>query len=34
VISSKKPGDRVSLELWRGSSKTSLDVKLGRQPSP
>jgi S1-C subfamily serine protease len=34
VISSKKPGDSVSLELWRGSSKTSLDVKLGRQPSP
>ena len=34
VISSKKPGDRVSLEIWRGSSKTSLDVKLGRQPSP
>jgi S1-C subfamily serine protease len=34
VISSKKPGDRVSLEIWRASSKTSLDVKLGRQPSP
>jgi len=34
VISSKKPGDKVSLEIWRGSSKTSLDVKLGRQPTP
>jgi S1-C subfamily serine protease len=33
VISSKKPGDTVSLEIWRGSSKQTLNVKLGRQPS-
>jgi S1-C subfamily serine protease len=34
VISSKQPGNTVSLEIWRGDSKETLDVKLGRQPSP
>jgi S1-C subfamily serine protease len=34
VISSKRPGDKLSLEIWRGDKHMSLDVKLGRQPSP
>jgi S1-C subfamily serine protease len=34
VISGKQPGNTVSLEIWRGDSKETLDVKLGRQPSP
>jgi len=33
VISSKKPGDHVKIELYRGSTKQSLDVTLGRQPA-
>ena len=27
-------GNTISLEIWRGDSKETLDVKLGRQPSP
>ena len=34
VISAKQPGNTVLLEIWRGDSKETLDVKLGRQPSP
>ncbi len=34
VISGKQPGNTISLEIWRGDSKETLDVKLGRQPSP
>ena len=34
AISRKHPGDTISLEVWRGSSRQTLDVKLGRQPSP
>ena len=34
LISRKQPGDTVSLEVWRGDSRQTLDVKLGRQPSP
>jgi S1-C subfamily serine protease len=32
VISGKKPGDKVALVIWRGSSRMNLNVKLGRQP--
>jgi S1-C subfamily serine protease len=34
VISRKRPGDSVSLKIWRGNTEQTLDVKLGRQPSP
>ena len=33
IIASKKPGDTVTLEIYRGSSKQSFDVKLGRLPA-
>jgi S1-C subfamily serine protease len=33
VISSKQPGDKLELEIWRGDKHLTLDVKLGRQPS-
>jgi S1-C subfamily serine protease len=33
VVTSKKPGDTVELELYRGDSKMTLNVKLGRQQS-
>jgi len=33
VISGKQPGDTVALEIYRGVTRMTLDVKLGRQPS-
>ncbi len=33
VVNAKKPGDTLTLEIYRGSTKQSLDVKLGRQPA-
>jgi S1-C subfamily serine protease len=33
VISSKRPGDTIELEIYRGERKTTIEVKLGRQPS-
>jgi S1-C subfamily serine protease len=33
VIAAKKPGESVALEVYRGSEKLTLNVKLGRQPS-
>jgi S1-C subfamily serine protease len=33
VIAAKKPGDALKLELYRGTKKLSIDVKLGRQPT-
>jgi S1-C subfamily serine protease len=33
VINAKKPGDTLTLEFYRGPTKQSLDVKLGRQPA-
>jgi S1-C subfamily serine protease len=33
LINSKKPGDTITLEIYRGSSKTSIDVELGRLPA-
>jgi S1-C subfamily serine protease len=33
VISAKRPGDTIELEIFRGENKTTLKVKLGRQPS-
>jgi S1-C subfamily serine protease len=32
IIARKKPGDRLSLQIYRGRSKETLGVKLGRQP--
>ena len=34
VIANKQPGDKLSLEIWRGDKRLTLDIKLGRQPSP
>src|ERR671928_1348583 len=31
VIAAKKPGDTIQLEIYRGTKKMTLDVKLGRQ---
>jgi putative serine protease PepD len=33
VISGKKPGDSLTLHLYRGDKKITVTVKLGRQPS-
>ncbi|HSP71114.1 MAG TPA: trypsin-like peptidase domain-containing protein [Gaiellaceae bacterium] len=33
VLDTKKPGDRVTLEVYRGSRHMTLTTKLGRQPS-
>ncbi|MGB2953889.1 MAG: trypsin-like peptidase domain-containing protein [Gaiellaceae bacterium] len=33
AIAGKKPGNSISLEVWRGQKKLTLSVKLGRQPS-
>jgi len=34
AIANKQPGDKLSLEIWRGDKRMNLDVKLGRQPAP
>jgi S1-C subfamily serine protease len=34
IIGRKEPGDSISLEIYRGSEKKTLEVKLGRQPVP
>ena len=33
LIAAKKPGQSISLEVYRGTKKLMLEVKLGRQPS-
>ena len=33
IVSAKKPGDNVKLDIYRDSKQTTLNVKLGRQPS-
>ena len=33
VISRKQPGDKVTLEIYRGDNRMFLNVELGRQPS-
>ncbi len=33
VVAAKKPGDKLSLGIYRGGKKTNLDIKLGRQPA-
>ncbi|MDQ2983694.1 MAG: trypsin-like peptidase domain-containing protein [Actinomycetota bacterium] len=33
AIAGKKPGQSIALEIYRGDSKETLDVKLGRQPT-
>jgi S1-C subfamily serine protease len=32
LIAAKKPGDKIDLEVVRGTSRIHLDVRLGRQP--
>jgi S1-C subfamily serine protease len=33
VVAEKKPGDTLSLTIYRGEKKLDVDVKLGRQPA-
>jgi S1-C subfamily serine protease len=33
LIAAKDPGQAISLEVYRGNEKLTIDVKLGRQPS-
>jgi S1-C subfamily serine protease len=33
LIAAKSPGQSISLEVYRGTEKITLDVRLGRQPS-
>ena len=33
AIAAHKPGDKISLEIYRGAKKTSVTVTLGRQPA-
>jgi S1-C subfamily serine protease len=33
VLSTKRPGQAITLEVWRGDKKLTLSAKLGRQPS-
>src|SRR5439155_9457403 len=32
LIATKKPGDKIDLEVVRGASRIQVNVKLGRQP--
>jgi S1-C subfamily serine protease len=32
IIQSMKPGDTLSLQIWRGDKKETIDVKLGQPP--
>jgi S1-C subfamily serine protease len=33
LIAAKRPGEAISLEVYRGANKLTINVKLGRQPS-
>jgi S1-C subfamily serine protease len=33
IVSAKSPGEKVKLEIYRDTTKLTLDVELGRQPS-
>jgi S1-C subfamily serine protease len=33
IVATKKPGDNLGIVVYRGNSKHSLEVKLGRQPA-
>jgi S1-C subfamily serine protease len=33
IVATKKPGDTLSLVIYRGQTKKSIEVKLGRQPA-
>ena len=33
VVSTKKPGDKITIEAYRGDEKRSFDITLGRQPA-
>jgi S1-C subfamily serine protease len=33
IVAAKRPGDKLRLVVYRGSKKTNLEVKLGRQPA-
>jgi S1-C subfamily serine protease len=33
IVASRKPGDTMTLEIYRGSAKLQLDIKIGRLPA-
>lgn len=33
LVAAKKPGDRLELEIYRGSKQLKVEIKLGRQPA-
>jgi S1-C subfamily serine protease len=33
IVAAKKPGDKLELRVYRGSKQTSIEVRLGRQPT-
>jgi S1-C subfamily serine protease len=33
IVAGKKPGDTLELTVYRGDKKTTIDIKLGRQPT-
>jgi S1-C subfamily serine protease len=33
LIAAKRPGQSISLEVYRDTNKITINVKLGRQPS-
>ena len=33
VLSGHKPGDKITLQMYRGAKKLTVTVTLGRQPS-
>ncbi|HZT44578.1 MAG TPA: trypsin-like peptidase domain-containing protein [Gaiellaceae bacterium] len=33
IVATKKPGDKLSVVVYRGQSKRTIEVKLGRQPA-
>ena len=32
TLTTKKPGETITLDVYRGSDKTKVKIKLGRQP--
>jgi S1-C subfamily serine protease len=34
IVAGKEPGDRLQLEIYRGDGRKTVEIKLGRQPSP
>ena len=33
ILAKHKPGDKIKLELYRGTKKQTVEIELGRQPA-